>query len=620
MRVPVSVVILTKNEAGRIRECLESVRWADEVLVVDDNSTDETVPLAQSLGARVLRRTMDLEGRHRNWAAAQAAHEWVFSLDADERVTPELAQEITALLQGPPVYETYAIPRRNYIGDRWIRHGGWYPSAQVKLFKKSAFRWEETTVHPRAIGPAAGELTHELLHYSYRDLADFVSKLDRQTTLESEKWVADGRRMTLGKALWRSADRFWRAFVGKQGWRDGVWGFLVAVMAGCYQILSYAKYWEALLRLRHEPATSPGAQEAAETTPVLCDLIVLTWNRADLLRSCVERLLAHTPLPSRLLIVDNGSTDPEALGYLDALRRRHPRGVEVIRHPANIGIAAALNAGLARTRAPWIGLLNNDAFVTAGWLEELIAVAESDPSIGLVNPMSNQFGLAPRARETIDAVARRCRAARGRWIEQSRAEGFCVVLPRRVFERVGYWDDTLGGMFYEDADYALRARQAGFRSVVAEGAYVYHVGGATIGRDPARHERFAASAARFARKWPLAQPQRMGWILGRERGPALTPAACAIRELANAGHKLWVFGAAGQVRELPRHLQVVPVTLPRVGGSLVALWRILTKKKRFQRIVVEPGALARAVRSLTPLHRAMVEPPPVRQDSPDGVP
>ena len=246
-KVPLSVVILTKNEASRIRTCIDSVRWADEVLVVDDESTDETVRIAESLGARVVRRKMDNEGRHRNWASDQAAHEWILSLDADERVTPELAQEICRLLQnGPPPYETYAIPRRNYIGNRWIRHGGWYPSAQLKLFKKAVFRWEEASVHPRAFSDRlCGQLRHDLIHYSYRGLSDFVEKLNRQTTLEAQKWMADGRRVTLRKVLWRATDRFWRAFLLKRGYRDGVLGFVVAWFASAYQMLSYAKYVEA---------------------------------------------------------------------------------------------------------------------------------------------------------------------------------------------------------------------------------------------------------------------------------------------------------------------------------------------------------------------------------------
>ncbi len=224
---------------------MNSVQWADEVLVVDDESADDTPAIAASLGARVIRRKMDLEGRHRNWAYGQARHEWVLSLDADERVTPELAQEIQALFAGPTPFEVYDIPRRNYLGDRWIRYGGWYPSQQVKLFKRSIFRWEETTVHPRALSDRpSGHLHHDLIHYTYRDIRDFVEKMNRHTSLEAEKWFTDKRRIPQGKVLWRTIDRFCRAFIGKRGYRDGFLGFVLAAFGGWYQLLSYAKYLE----------------------------------------------------------------------------------------------------------------------------------------------------------------------------------------------------------------------------------------------------------------------------------------------------------------------------------------------------------------------------------------
>ncbi len=254
--VPITVVILTKNEARRLRDAIESVRWAEEILVVDDESADETAALAESLGARVVRRRMDNEGRHRNWASAEARFDWILSLDADERVTPELAAELQALFRaGAPPFDLYAIPRRNHIGQRWVRHGGWYPSAQLKMFKRTVFKWEEASVHPRALSDRpCGRLTKDLLHYSYRDLSDFVEKMNRQTTLEAQKWLSDGRKVTFGKALWRAADRFFRTFVSKKGYRDGTLGFIVAWFASAYQLISYAKYVEG----RHgAPSTSP---------------------------------------------------------------------------------------------------------------------------------------------------------------------------------------------------------------------------------------------------------------------------------------------------------------------------------------------------------------------------
>ena len=240
-----SVVVLTKNEAARIARCLASVAWADEVVVVDDESTDDTVTICRTFTGTILRRKMDLEGRHRNWAYAQARHEWVLSLDADEVVTPGLRDEITRVLAGNPLENGFTIPRRNFIGDYWVRHGGWYPSPQLKLFRREKFRYEEVAVHPRAImQDPCGHLKGDLLHYSYRDIEDFLAKLNNQTTREAQKWFGQKRPMTLRRFLWRTIDRFLRSYVGKQGFRDGYIGYVLAYFAALYQWISFLKYQE----------------------------------------------------------------------------------------------------------------------------------------------------------------------------------------------------------------------------------------------------------------------------------------------------------------------------------------------------------------------------------------
>ena len=199
---------------------------------------------------KIFGRKMENEGRHRNWAYQQASNEWVLSLDADERITPELAAEVTALLAGKPEFKAYAIPRRNFIGDYWLRHGGEYPAPQVRLFLKKEFRYEEAEVHPRALMEGAtGFLKGDIIHYSHRDFADYLRSLNSHTSLEAKKWVLSGRRMTAGKALWRALDRcFYRRLFLKQGYKDGVYGFAVAFFSGVYQIVSYLKYREILLK------------------------------------------------------------------------------------------------------------------------------------------------------------------------------------------------------------------------------------------------------------------------------------------------------------------------------------------------------------------------------------
>ncbi|OGX39998.1 MAG: hypothetical protein A3C53_01845, partial [Omnitrophica WOR_2 bacterium RIFCSPHIGHO2_02_FULL_68_15] len=234
--VPLSVVIITKNEEGRLADCLDSARWAAELIVMDDHSTDRTVEIARRYTDRVVTRRMEIEGTHRNAAYALATQEWVFSLDADERFTPALRDEIAALLAGNPPLNGYTVPRRNHLGPRWLRHGGQYPSRQLRLFRRGHFRYEEAEVHPRAfLDTQTGDLQGDLIHYSYRHLDDFVAKLNRQTALETRKWLRDGRPMTIRVGLWRTVDRFARTYWAKEGRKDGLLGFIMAILAGMYQ-------------------------------------------------------------------------------------------------------------------------------------------------------------------------------------------------------------------------------------------------------------------------------------------------------------------------------------------------------------------------------------------------
>ena len=252
-KVKLSVVILTKNEEDQIADCIKSVvDWVDEVVVVDDESSDKTVEIAKSLSARVLVKKMDIEGKHRNWAYQQAKNEWILSLDADERVTEELKEEIVTVLS-KNIFDALAIPRKNFIGNYWIKGGGFFPSPQLKLFRKDKFRWEEVEVHPRAfLEGKCGSLVNALLHYTYKDWEEYLRKLNRQTTLEAWKWYKlsqvnpkkAGYKMNLLHTLWRVVDRFIRTFIIKKGYKDGFIGFMIAYFSSFYQLVSYAKYRE----------------------------------------------------------------------------------------------------------------------------------------------------------------------------------------------------------------------------------------------------------------------------------------------------------------------------------------------------------------------------------------
>jgi len=251
--IKLSVVVLTKNEEACIADCLESVKWADEIIVVDDQSTDKTVEIAKRYTHKIFFRKMDVEGRHRNWAYAQARNAWVLSLDADETVSLELKIEIEQAIQLSD-FVAYDIPLRNFIGNYWVKYGGWYPAAKVRLFQKDKFKYEEAEVHPRAfIDGACGHLKSDIIHRGYPDLEHFLNSVNRQSTLEAVKWIKTGRKMTLVWATWRAVDRFFRRYIRKKAYKDGIYGFIIAFFDTLYQILSYAKYKEMQRqsRVRH---------------------------------------------------------------------------------------------------------------------------------------------------------------------------------------------------------------------------------------------------------------------------------------------------------------------------------------------------------------------------------
>ncbi|OGW77953.1 MAG: hypothetical protein A2Z83_05065 [Omnitrophica bacterium GWA2_52_8] len=258
-KVPVTVAVIAKNEEKRLDECLLSVsNWAAEIVVVDDASTDRTSEIARKYTSRVLQRTMDIEGRQRNFAYAQSSQPWVLSLDADERVTPGLAEEIrTALAQAPQEVVCFAIPIKTFIGKQWIQGAGYYPASKTRLFRSGKFKYEEARVHPRALYEGkCNQLKGDILHYSCENLEQWLHKFNRETTLEAEKWILDGRRVSMFSCLRKSVDRFLKNYFLKEGWKFGFWGYTMSVFHGLYQLLSYAKYREALQK---RSAPSPSA-------------------------------------------------------------------------------------------------------------------------------------------------------------------------------------------------------------------------------------------------------------------------------------------------------------------------------------------------------------------------
>jgi len=240
-----SVTIITKNEAADIEAALASVAWADEIVVVDSHSTDDTAAVARRHTDRVVVRDWPGYGAQKNYAASIAAYDWILSLDADERATPELATEIRARLAGAPREAAFRVPRVTWHLGRWIRTTDWYPDYQLRLYDRRAAEWTGALVHEAvAVRGAVGHLRAELQHYAYRDIADHLETIDRYTTLAARQMHDAGRRAGIGGLIVHPPPAFLRNYVARGGCRDGAAGFIISSMNAYYVFLKFAKLWE----------------------------------------------------------------------------------------------------------------------------------------------------------------------------------------------------------------------------------------------------------------------------------------------------------------------------------------------------------------------------------------
>ena len=239
-----SVVIITKDEAENIAGALESVRWAEDIVVVDSGSSDATIEIAKRYTDRVTTRAWEGYGAQKNHATELAAHDWVLSLDADERVSPELAAEIRSLMLSAPPMQGYRIPRTTWYLGRWIRSTTWYPDRQLRLYDRRAACWNTRYVHESVtVDGRVGTLGSEIRHYAYRDLSHHLSTIDRYTTLAVKQMVSEHQRATLLDLLVQGPIAFGRNYILKMGLRDGVPGLIVSFMNSYYVWLKYAKLW-----------------------------------------------------------------------------------------------------------------------------------------------------------------------------------------------------------------------------------------------------------------------------------------------------------------------------------------------------------------------------------------
>lgn len=239
----VSACIITLNEEDRIADCIRSVEWCDEVLVVDSHSTDRTRETAADMGARVIERDWPGHVAQKEFTIRAARNDWVFCIDADERVSPALREEILRLREeGFDGAAGWKMPRMSSYLGKWIRHGTWYPDLSLRLFDRRHGHWGGNDPHDRVeLDGSPGRLTNRLLHHPYRSFAEHLKTIDRYTTTMAQGLWDKGRRAGLADVVLRPGVRFFRFYFLKAGFLEGWRGLLLAYLAAHYVRLKYAK-------------------------------------------------------------------------------------------------------------------------------------------------------------------------------------------------------------------------------------------------------------------------------------------------------------------------------------------------------------------------------------------
>jgi glycosyltransferase involved in cell wall biosynthesis len=246
----ISATIITLNEESNIKAACESVSWADELIVVDSNSTDATRTIAEACGARVITNAWPGFGAQKQFAVEHAKHEWIFSLDADERVSDELKTSIQSLRTVPDseLADGYLVARRTYYQQRWIRGGGWYPDRQLRLFKKSMGHWKQRHIHESVTmnaGARVEKLAGDLLHYTSQDAAHHHRMIgERYAPLAARQMFEEGRRTSVLAVASAGPAAFIRSLILKGGLRDGFAGFTIASFAAHHAFLKHLMLWE----------------------------------------------------------------------------------------------------------------------------------------------------------------------------------------------------------------------------------------------------------------------------------------------------------------------------------------------------------------------------------------
>ncbi|MDI6802234.1 MAG: glycosyltransferase family 2 protein [Bacteroidota bacterium] len=245
----ISVCVISFNEERNIEDCLKSVSWADEIIMVDSFSTDRTIELAKQYTSKIFVRKWEGYSEAKNFAVQNASNNWILSIDADERVTPELKNEIISVINDSSKrYTGYKVARQAYFLGKWIKHSGWYPGYVIRLFRKDSGTFSNSRVHERfELVGETGTLNNPLLHFTDDNLLHYFNKFNKYTSLAADDLEEKGTPFRIWYLFIKPIYTFFKMFILKRGFLDGLHGFVLSVLSSAYVFTKYAKLWEIKL-------------------------------------------------------------------------------------------------------------------------------------------------------------------------------------------------------------------------------------------------------------------------------------------------------------------------------------------------------------------------------------
>ncbi|MEK6732049.1 MAG: glycosyltransferase [Candidatus Omnitrophota bacterium] len=564
MKQPITVVIIAKNEEKRIVPCLESVKWCDEIVVVDDMSVDETAHIARKYGAKVVAHLSS--GDHdnqRNIGIDNASSNWILQMDADEMVSPELGRDIKGILLRHVEFAAFSIKRRNYFLRKFMAHGGWFEN-QVRLFRKDKARYIGHNVHETLkVDGNIGRLKSWLDHYAFSSVSQYITRQIYYATIESRVMYEDRGRINIKEIIYhlkvKPVKLFFKLYIKKQGFRDGMHGFIFSILNAWRHYAIWAVYWEKYyknLALRFK-----------ENVAVKVDIIMPVASGVEITRNCIESIIVNTGIPFRLIVIDNKS-DLAAKKYLNSVKSILKNNFTLIENIENIGWIKAVNQGVKASNAPYVCIMNNDVIVSDRWIDNMVEVVDKNPKIGLMNPRWEKGSF---------------KGARCEYIETDWCRGFCVLIKREVIDKIGGFDEAYGFGYWEDHDYSVRVINAGYVPALALNSFAEHIKNVSVKNEMKKREwdeLFARNRDTFEKKW--GKPKRIIIAIDRkiacDRITLLEVMEKAL-ELARKQNKIYIFSNVYNLN-LPLHTNIKYVKCSPLLFGLDINIRIFFNRKR----------------------------------------